>query len=222
MRPSAAQRLGPIEHHAGKGAQSEAFSGAARVLAADKSDSAELVVRGALRNDVAAGNAEPSGGLEHFQRWMAWRQLRPQLAHVDGRAATCSPNGDRVDAQEFVAHVKVKPRRIPVGEMQGLQLARISQEAARHVGIAEWRDEVHDRRAQLLHAGENRIWRQTRSPAPAMSLPRLGNARPCSTLDVGAPTSGLLIKLPNRADELKPLRAARAPDNGNDFEHNRI
>ena len=51
--------------------QSEAFLGAARVLAANESDHAELVVGGALRDDVAAEDAERLAGIEHLQRGMA-------------------------------------------------------------------------------------------------------------------------------------------------------
>ena len=64
-RLPAAQRLGAIEHHAGKRAQSEAFLGAARVRAADKSDRPELVVGSPLRDDIPARDAEPSARLEH-------------------------------------------------------------------------------------------------------------------------------------------------------------
>jgi hypothetical protein len=64
-----------IEHYARESAQSKVFLGAARVLAAHKSDSPELIVRGALRNDVAPGNAEATGGVQHAERGMPLRQL---------------------------------------------------------------------------------------------------------------------------------------------------
>jgi hypothetical protein len=133
-----------------KAAKGEAVLGRRRIARANEGYGANLIVGGALGDDVTAADPETPSGLEHLAARMAARKGEAQLRRANRGAALKRPIGNRVDADESFAQIEFKPFRLPVGEMKGLPHAPAPEQSAGHVVVAETPRQLSDATPEFL------------------------------------------------------------------------